>query len=352
MFEKIWLDDRDLLIPSPHDQAARPHVFVNKLPDRPGSHRARRWVNNGPGFDRAPKPWDFNTQEYTSIHAAADFAAYSGMLLDCPVTLDIRRLGGVGPGDAQRILSQFLRCYAAWCSDHSFPSAWIAVIEVGHDGNYHAHIALYVPADHRGLRTKFRTWARTYTDRRGGHVARAIKVRGGRVHSVITHWISIAYLAKGFDRDAVLCSARNSPDGMPIRLADIIPRHYRDPGPVATSRRISISNSIGPARRAIGVPAGLDHLLSTRPDWSSIDLWRMTELTPEEKSRPYVGIPVPAPFRSTLEDGIYDVRRLYPPEFYEFVTKLPHAPSAVEISEDGESSASALTRHLRDLYDE
>ena len=358
MFASVVLDKRDLDEPESlvTDQERRRHVFVRKLRDRAGAHSPRRWDDQAPPLVRARPPRDITLPEFGMLFAAAEFAEYCRLLLDLLVTLDFGRLGITTAAGAQEALHKFLRCFAAWCNARAIPPLWIACIEMARDGSYHAHIAVYVPEDLGddgvGVRTAFREWAKGFSGRRGPHVPKAVNVRGGRKHSIITHWIVFSYICKGFDRSAIVCSARNSPDGIAIRLADIIARYYRNPGPVATSRRISISNSIGPARRALGVPTGLDHLLLMRPDWSKVDLFGITELTPEEKSRPHVGIPIPAPFRSTLEDGIYDVQRLYPPEFYEFVTKLPHAPTAVEISEDGDSSASDLTRHLRDLYDE
>jgi hypothetical protein len=177
-------------------------------------------------------------------------------------------------------------------------------------------------------------------------------VRGGSEVSELGHWIVFSYLVKGFDRTAVLCSARNSPDGRDVRLGDIIAKSYRDPGPVTLTRRISVSNSLGPARRAIGVPTGLDDRLPQEPDidWSGFDFDRTTPLTAEERSKPFKWKPVHKPFRSTFEDGIYDVRRLYPLSFYEHVTRL-RLPQTGQMAIDDvdEREDCDLTEVLRSL---
>jgi hypothetical protein len=63
---------------------------------------------------------------------------------------------------------------------------------------------------------------------------------------------------------------------------------------------------LGPDRRAVGVPGGLDYLLG-------------------KSEFPVVARPYPA-FRSWYEDGCRDVRQLYPAEFYDKITKLPRLP--------------------------
>lgn len=305
-------------------QAIYPHIFVNKLPDRHGAH-----VCLG---TRSKPSRNLTVDEVTSAYAAAEFAAEFGLFLDTHVTLDFGRLGVADAESVQAALSQFTRCFAAWCAPRHIPVAWIAVIEMGRDGSYHAHIALHVPGDlanlPMGLRTEFRSWARGYTERRGGWIPRAIKVRCGLKESILAHWIAFHYLVKGYDRAAVLCSERNSLDGRAIRLGDIIARYYRDPGPVALNRRISISNSLGPKRREFGAPTGRDFMLPHGPNWAAINLYRTEPLALHEELTTRWQVANPTPFRSKLEDGIYDVRRLYSPCFYEFVTKLPVVGSA------------------------
>ena len=59
---------------------------------------------------------------------------------------------------------------------------------------------MHVPGDTAdgvpGLRRKFRKWARDYTRRRGEHIPRAFKVRGGSRQSELDHWIIFHYLRR------------------------------------------------------------------------------------------------------------------------------------------------------------
>ena len=63
------------------------------------------------------------------------------------------------------------------------------------------------------------------------------------------------------DRGVVVQSAPHSPDGPAVYLGDLIAWPWRDPGPVPWRRRCGWSRSLGPDRRAVGVPGGCDFLL-------------------------------------------------------------------------------------------
>jgi len=116
---------------------------------------------------------------------------------------------------------------------------------------------------------------------------------------------------KDYDRSAVVQSARNSPDGLEVLLGDLIAWPWRDPGPVALKQRVGASRSLRPDRRAIGVPGGFDYLLGKRT----------LRLFPDSVPHTIVTKPRP-PFRSKYEDGIRDVRLLYPAAFYHRITRL------------------------------
>lgn len=299
-------------------QVALQHIFVTKMRDR---------RNPPPRFAGSrPPSRDITFSEFTSCYSAARFAADFDVLLDVAVTLDFARLGVQSADRVQDALSRFTRCYSAWCKERLITPAWIGSIEVGADHGHHAHLALHVPGDLGGLdqpfRREFRRWAKGYTDRRGGWVPRAVRVHAGRKESLLTHWINFSYLMKGYDRKELISSGRFEPDRRALRLGDLIARNYRDPGPVASSQRISISNSIGPARRAFGVPTGRDHLLPHGPNWAVFDSERYAPLSLQEELNTKWQVSVPTPYRSPLEDGVLDVRRLYSPCFYKFVTKI------------------------------
>lgn len=308
--------------PLPIDQASRPHIFVNKLRRRPGADHTLS--------TRSHPPHELSIGDVASIHAAAEFAEWSGMSLDMHVTIDFARMGISGPAEAKRALSQFTHRYNTWCHDKYLPAAWIACMEMSSRLTYHAHVALFVPGlldwqdgeTQMSARREFRRWARTYTDRNfGRHIPRAIWVRGGKRENQIGHWRVVTYLMKGFDRSAILCSGRNSPDGYDIRLGDIVPLNYNDPGPVALRRRVFVSENLGPKQRRFGAPKGFEDNLPRRPNWEM--LWAdSSKMSPQYKQSARWTLPQPVPFRSVFEDSIWDVRKLYPRAFYEHVTGL------------------------------
>lgn len=315
-FEAMARNERDDE-PDRFDQEYRPHLFVRKLRRRAGGYQKITPDN--------AKANDLTVEEFTSLHAAAEFAAHSGMCLDMHVTIDFAKLGLFEPDEVKAALSRFVRCFSAWCAERLIPSGWISCIEMSKALTYHAHVVLFVPAG--DLRRHFRLWAKTYAERNYGvGPSGALRVRGGRKESWLTHWILTTYLMKGFDRNAILCSHRNSPDGLGIRLGDLIPWHYCDPGPVAMKRRIGVSENLGPSRRLFGAPKGFEPNLPRKPNWMmlSVDGPELTEL--EQILRPTTVV-VPTPFRPALEDRVLDVRKLYPQQFYEFVTRLSLDPA-------------------------
>ena len=64
------------------------------------------------------------------------------------------------------------------------------------------------------------------------------RVRGPKKETPWLHWLTTSYLMKGYDRSAVVQSARNSPDGREVFLGDLIAWPWRDPGPVALKQRV------------------------------------------------------------------------------------------------------------------
>lgn len=150
----------------------------------------------------------------------------------------------------------------------------------------------------------------------GGPAPRALRVRGPYKETSWLHWLTLSDLMKGYDRHAIVQSARFAPGGRPILLGDLIASEWKDPGPIAMQQRVGTSRSLGPDRRMSGVPAGFDYLLTGQRKDGPAHLRGIP---------PYTKYPPPHAFRSRYEDGIRDVRLLYPAEFYEKVTGLkPH----------------------------
>lgn len=274
---------------------------------------------------------DLSKAEVCRALAAGEFSAAFALYLDVMVTLDFRRMGIEDPLEARDELQRFLKVANAWLAERQLPVAWIACIERAWSGNLHAHIAIHVPGMRRDAdgvhgvryRTHFRQWARDAVVRRVGDVSpRAVNIRCSLMPSIISHWFCVSYLLKGFDRSAVLVSARNSPNGHEKSLGDIIPFGYRSPGDVGLDRRLFISGNLGQARRELGAPPAAEFMLPPKPDISRL------QVTRDEGAHKLANRPSFAhrSFHAAVDDGVFDIRRIYGAEFASYVTRVGIPP--------------------------
>lgn len=347
-----FFDPRDLT--HNYEFIHRPHIFQRKVWRRPGAAKpgvlrepllavlstqqseklARQRAEQRNPFIM-PARQEIGVGEFERVYSAAAFAAFGQIFLDSMVTIDFSRLGIFTVEGAQKTLTKFLKNYVAWARSKDFSPAYIYCFESAVKGSevaLHAHVALYVPGTPawldceigpeknplrpRLLRRQFGKWIKGYAKRNfGKDIPRAIRNRMSLKESYLRHWLRVTYLLKGCDRAAILQSAANSPDGMHVMLEDILPWPYCDPGPVPFDQRIGVSESIGPTQRQIGAPAGLEsRILPKRINPAALPLF--TDVPP-------AGVPhwiiEHKPFRSAFEDGHRDIRKLYHPEFVDFV---------------------------------
>lgn len=292
---------------------------------------------------------DLSKDEVLKALAAAQFAAAFALPLDTMITLDFGRMNIDTPREARGELQRFIKNANAWLYDRRLPAASIGVVERSTSGNFHAHLAIHVPGMRRDAgrlvgirhRSHFRAWAGEYTDRRlGEHVPRAVNVRGSLCPSILRHWISVSYLLKSHDRTAVLVGAQNRSDGETLWLSDILAFDYVSPGDVGSGRRLFISSNLGPARRAIGTPPVAEFLLDPEPDLSNLAI-SLADLRPVPDLAPVARRP--RPFSAAVDDGVFDVRKIYGNEFASFVTGSGRAARAL----DTEGRYPELTLHER-----
>lgn len=295
---------------------------------------------------------DLSRAEVLKALAAGEFSAAFALYLDVLVTLDFARIGVRGPHEARDELQRFLKAASSWLSERRLPVVWIACIERGGNGGFHAHIAIHVPGmrrdgnELRGIRyrTHFRRWAREAVARRVGEVVpRAINVRCSLVPSIISHWISVTYLLKGFDRRAML-EPDDGPDTQELFLGDILPFPYRDPGEIGLDRRLFVSGNLGPARRSFGAPPGGEFMLPRKPDVLSLRLTSDCEAPQPQRTRAITA----RPFRAAVEEGVFDVRQIYGAEFAAFVTGIKPVASLAP-PEGGHAYNPDLLTFLHDL---
>ncbi len=285
-------------------------------------------------------------QEFADLYAAAEWAHSSGFWFDTTLTIAWRRLEIEDPADVQRVLTAFLKCLRDWLAQRCLPPAWIYAHECGPIIGLHTHLAIYIPgsvnaddAPQSDYRADFRAWVLAWVRRRMGRpVPRSTRVRGPRAETPWLHWLTAHYLMKGYDRGVEVQSSRTSPDGQPVTLGDLIVFDWQDPGKVAMTQRVGWSRPLGPGRRATGVPWGADD--RTAPTWPLTDF----SVTPPKDvfvppvagplrpfgrlgdvktpaALPRHGRPAPA-FRSKFDEGVRDVRQLYPEDFLRRVHPL------------------------------
>lgn len=272
-------------------------MLTNPFLSPPSSPPGSRWITE---------------RDFAALYGAAEFAAIFELWFDTTVTISWRLMGPEVEGDVPRFFGAFTKCLRDWLEERVLPAAWIYVHECGKKVGLHTHLNLYIPGDPGSYRSAFRAWARGWVQRQIGRRApNAIRVRGPKKETPWLHWLTTSYLMKGYDRSAIVQSGRNSPDGRAVLLGDLIAWPWEDPGTVVMKQRVGSSRSLGPERRAVGVPGGMDYLRSKK----------IVALTPELAGRPGILITDPiTAFRSKYEDGIRDARLLYPPQFYEMVT--------------------------------
>lgn len=274
------------------EQRSRPHVFVRKL------NASRRRVADRCRDDRGGSPRLISASEFASSHAAAEFAAAFGLTFEVSVTVNWM-LCGIPVDAVPDETLDFTRCARDRLARSQLPTAFMFVHENGPSG-LHTHFLFHIPVSHR---SPFREWATGWADRRYGRkIPYALRVRSPLQERPQLHWRLFSYLMKGYDRDAVLVSARNTRDGMAIRLGDLIAWPWHDPGPIPYER-IGICHNLGPKQRRSGAP--------------------------REFAQPTT------PFGSRFLEGMRDVRDLYAHDFYELVTGLPAVPAGPAEAEAG-----------------
>lgn len=273
------------------------------------------------------------TAEFAEIYAACAFAEQFGMPLDTSVTVAWSLFGYKSDAEVQAGFDSLIKGIRGWLGERDLPCAYIYAHERGERIGLHTHMLIYVPGLLQGeraaatrnaqpsTRRDFRKYLQDWVCRRmDAAVPRFIRVRGPSVETPWVAWMLMNYLMKGYDRQAVVQSAAHSPDGQEVRLGDLIAYSWRDPGVVTMTKRVGTSRTLGVERRAKGCPS--DAYQDLAPGVRRV-ISPTFELMPASGShrisRSYTEA---QPFRSAFDDGVRDVRQLYPPEFLRKVTRL------------------------------
>jgi hypothetical protein len=261
--------------------------------------------------------------DFAEVFAAAEFAHKHQLFFETTVTITWRMLGLTDPRQIQAQFTDFLKGVRSWLEAAAYPPAYLYSHEVGPVLGLHTHVVIALPPSVAGQslrpgRVEFKRWLRRWRERRFGRgCRRAIRPRGPNQQRPWLHWLTVSYLLKGYDPAVVVQSAANSPDGRDVFLGDLVVFNQADPGQVPLNRRYGVSHSLGHDRRALGAPGGMDYILHSK---APVD-----PFTPRPRGLPFdtrSGTIIPKPFRSRYQDGIRDIRLLYPREFLEQIEPL------------------------------
>lgn len=281
-------------------------------------------------------------EEFSELYSAVEFAVEFGLPPSGHVTLHWGILGSCSPDEVQAAFTAFRKCVHSWLCERRVPIIYLYSHENSPRAGLHTHFAVHIPLQ---LRREFRRYVRQWATRRYKRPpGRGVKTTGMGMDP-ITVWRVFSYLVKGYDHAAVLVSARNHWSGRSLGLGDLIANAWQDPGAIELSQRVGVSSAISKTQRSIGYPTGAEAVVHLPVAISGADLfkasgqppvgWRHTWAADQGSTAHFrtVVLPQALPFRSRFEDGCYDVRKLYPREFYTWVTQLdPHAhrPTVVE----------------------
>jgi len=267
--------------------------------------------------------------EFSDVYSAVAFATRFGFPPSGHVTLHWKMLGVVAAKDVLKEFDRFRRCVRDWLTQRRVPVVYLFSHENSQAAGLHSHFAVHIPLR---LRLEFRNYVRGWLLQHFENAPlKGVKVTGMGADAV-TVWRVFSYLMKGYDRSAVLVGPENHHSGRTLFLGDVIANVWRDPGVVDLRDRVGVSRAIDKRQRALGYIPGAEHLVSlpTAPP-SSGDLFPRHEAadpikqtwTADDGERVRSpALPPPRPFRSKFEDGRFDVREMYPPQFCRYVTQL------------------------------
>ena len=275
-------------------------------------------------------------QLFSELYSAMQFACEWDLPPSTHVTVHWGKLGCQTVDTVADGFNSFAKCVRDWFRQRRIPLAYLFSHENSSKAGLHTHLAIHVPSDHR---KEFLAYLRKWVvNRHGQEVPTAIRVRGTSNYNPISIWHIFSYLVKGYDRQVTLRSPANDTFGQGLMLGDIIAAAWQNPGHVPLAKRAGVSPAISAKQRALGYPMGCEELAAPSPlPPSELDLFgKGAGAGHIDFGDTYIGgtgvercsenpklLRKPAtPFRSSVEDGIFDVRQLYPAAFYSWVTRL------------------------------
>jgi hypothetical protein len=211
-----------------------------------------------------------NATQFTNLYSAVAFANTLGLVMNVHVSITWGLLGIHDHTEAaiiltERVLKPLRMWYAYQTGRDQF--TWIYVHENGRNHGFHTHLMFAIPND---LQPAFRRWLRLRLSalcRHGSIPKEACHITAPPSDRIGRQWRYFQYLTKGLDGSDEL-PARVGWQSH-VRVGDLISQPLENPGDVRCKKKCGVSSLIG------------------------------------VKARQTAG------FRSLLEQGVTDVRRMY-----------------------------------------
>ena len=274
----------------------------------------------------APKSKLLTIENFAALYGAAEFSLLNGYPLSSHVVINWTALGVVDEAQLGAAFLTFTKCLRDFLTRRLVPPLWIYAHERGPKTGWHTHMATFLPVETPALRTGCMEWLRGWPIRHTGRrVPHAVRLRVPKDHDPKLHWLIFNYLTKGYDPAAIVQSGRHAPDGQNIMLGDLIAWPWRDPGVMNMRKRVGYSQCLGPAAQKAGLPAR----------WTGMRTPQVMMKVFPDSFLSSLPLAAPAAFRSTFEDGCYDVRKLYGDAFAQWMSGAPSHATATIVTAGG-----------------
>lgn len=265
-------------------RVVRPYIYEKKIVGR------KKWkrmlsLGSAPAVPAGATICDISRERFINLYSGVAFANRCGCVMNAHLTVAWTLLG-LSDEEAfdwafemmqDRIRDWFGRA-------HSTP-VWMYSNERSVRSGLHTHWLLSVPPEGA---VSFGAWAgETFLTRCGAMGSPENAIRLDPISNMFGQWRLFQYLCKGIKQRARMLPACRAADGLPVYLGDLIEFAYEPTWDVLGRRRMGMSDSINTKQRELGY----------------ID----------EGMLPHRRAPN---FKSLLELGVIDVRRLYSDEYY------------------------------------
>ena len=213
---------------------------------------------------------DLSGDECENLYSAVEFANNQGVVMDVRISITWGLLGLADHTEADKaFMDNFIKPLRDWYSNHTNGQqlTYAYVHEVGRKRGFHTHLLMDIQLM---LRKDFRKWMKkrlTNISLNGDLPKGTFDITCPPGNRIYRQWIGFQYMCKGLDEGAYF-NAKVGKEPYVIAI-DLISYNYKNPGEVLCKNKCGMSHNIN------------------------------------KESRKRAG------FKSSLEDGITDVRLLY-----------------------------------------